>query len=111
MNEIRKKENLHVVLWLIKDFAWISGYKLLGLIMAPPTILLAIYLTWLSKRNKSDFYHNLSICFWISANVIWMFGEFFYQDTKRYIAIPFFICGLGIMAFYYLNLLISKYRK
>jgi hypothetical protein len=77
MHALRKKENFHIVLWLVKDFAWIMDFKILGLSMALPTVLLAIYLTWFSRKDKTEFAHNLAVMFWICANVIWMFGEFY----------------------------------
>jgi hypothetical protein len=102
MNEINRKENLHVVFWLIKDFAWISGYKILGVSLAIPTIILAAYLTVITKKIRSSFYHNLAILFWILGNSIWMFGEFYFEDQKRIWALPFFFIGLAIIAYYYL---------
>lgn len=101
MKEINRKENLHVVFWLVKDFAWISGFKILGVTLAVPTILLAFHFTWITKVNKDSFYHNLAILFWILANSIWMFGEFYFEDQKRIWAMPFFIAGLLVIGYFY----------
>jgi len=111
MNEINKKENLHVVFWLIKDFAWISGYKILGVGLALPTILLAAYLTVITKNTRSNFYHNLAILFWISGNSIWMIGEFYFEDQKRIWALPFFFAGLVIISYYYISEGYLAYQK
>lgn len=111
MNEINKKENLHVVFWLIKDFAWISGYKILGVTLALPTILLAAYLTVITRKTRSNFYHNLAILFWISGNSIWMFGEFYFEDQKRIWAMPFFFAGLVIISYYYISEGYFAYQK
>lgn len=111
MNEINRKENLHVVFWLIKDFAWISGYKLLGVSLALPTILLAAYLTVITKKHRSSFYHNLAILFWILGNSIWMVGEFYFEDQKRIWALPFFFAGLGIIAYFYFSEGYLSYQK
>lgn len=40
----RKLENLHIVLWLIKDLCWAMLWKPLGLIMIVPTIGAALLL-------------------------------------------------------------------
>lgn len=101
--DIRKKENLHIVFWLIKDFAWIMTYKEVGLSMAIPTILLSIWLTIKSKNLRADFYHNLAVTCWIIGNSIWMFGEFYCDDCTRNYARPAFIVGLAIITFYYVS--------
>jgi hypothetical protein len=47
--------------------------------------------------------HNLAVCFWITANSVWMTGEFYYDDGTRPYAIIFFIAGLLCVAYYYLG--------
>jgi hypothetical protein len=103
--ETRKLENLHVLLWLIKDMSWVAGWHLAGVLMIVPTILVAIFFTWRFRKEKIEFIHNLAICFWISANSIWMIGEFFYNDTTRPWSIALFSMGLATLALYYLPLL------
>lgn len=98
---IRNSENLHILLWLIKDTFWCLTLKTPGLIMIIPTLSLAIYITWKTKETYSELMHNLAICCWISANSIWMIGEFFFEDGLRNYAIVFFIIGLIIIGFYY----------
>lgn len=181
--EQKVQENVHIVFWLLKDFAWIMHFRAFGLLMAVPTFVLSVYITlkslsgcfdmyykWLflqirhnvnspdesvdldlvgwrklrfndifhsdfaramtedSKwaivgfllRGKlnignsagldyrelikctSDFYHNLAITCWILGNAVWMVGEFYFEDTTRYLAIPFFIFGLFFIVWYYL---------
>jgi len=98
----RSLENTHVFLWLIKDFAWISGFKSLGMIMALPTISMAAYITYISrKENTSDFIHNIAVSCWILANVLWMTGEFYFKDEVRHWAIPFFILGIATLLIFY----------
>ncbi len=108
IKSIRKIENLHIALWLIKDTCWVMNFKILGLIMIFPTLSVAIYLTYLFKNIKSELYHNLAICFWILANTTWMVGEFYFKDAFRPVAEIFFFIGLGIVAFYYLFLLVNR---
>ncbi len=108
MSEINRKENLHVVFWLVKDFAWISGFKILGVSLAIPTIFLAVYIVWPSRNHRENFFHNVAVLFWILANSIWMFGEFYFEDQKRIWAMPFFIVGLLVVFWYYFS---EGYRR
>lgn len=100
---MRKKENLHVVFWLVKDFAWLADVKWLGVGMAAPTLLLSFWLTWKCRHNRSDLFHNLAVTCWIMGNITWMCGEFFFDDTKRHLAIPFFVTGFVFIAWFYLS--------
>lgn len=100
--KFRKVENLHIVLWLIKDFCWISDYKIAGLIMILPTIFVAVLITWKLRKSASELAHNVAVTMWIFANSIWMIGEFFYNDSTRELAKYFFITGLLCIAIYYL---------
>ena len=76
--------------------------KSLGVLMVVPTLFLAFYITYRFRKEISEFYHNLAVCLWIMANSSWMIGEFFFDDTLRPYATVFFLCGLGILAFYYI---------
>ena len=102
IGDIRKKENLHIVLWLVKDFGWIMDFKILALLMAVPTLALAAQLCWITRRDNSELHHNAAVLCWITVNVIWMTGEFFYNDGIRHLAAPFFVLGLMILAKFYL---------
>lgn len=110
-SSLRAKENLHIVFWLLKDFAWISDYKILGLAMAVPTVLLSLLITWLSRSDRSELAHNLAISCWISANAIWMLGEFYFDDSKRHWALPFFIAGLCILALHYMRVCLERLKS
>jgi hypothetical protein len=99
--DLRKKENLHVVFWLVKDFAWLANYKMLGMVMALPTILLSFWLTYKSRYNRMDYFHNLAVSCWITGNSLWMTGEFYYNDGLRAWVKPFFILGMLIIVYYY----------
>ena len=98
---IRKYENFHIFLWLLKDMCWVQSFKLGGVIMIGPTILAAIHITWLSRKSQVDLLHNLAITSWITANSIWMVGEFYFNDTTRPFATIFFVLGLLPVAYYY----------
>ena len=101
IKNLRRYENLHIFLWLIKDSCWVLDAKIAGLIIAIPTISVAIHITWLHRKNVAELLHNFAVCSWITANIIWMIGEFFYNDSTRPYALIFFTAGLASMCFYY----------
>lgn len=99
-HRIRKFENLHIPLWLVKDTCWMMEWKTLGVAMIVPTILMAIFITW-KTRVAVEFFINLAICFWISANAFWMCCEFFNRlDLKLYAALPFALGAISCIWFY-----------
>jgi hypothetical protein len=105
LGKFRQTENLHILLWLIKDTCWVQGLKTLGLVMIAPTIGVAVWLTiksYVHKSGREEFIHNLAICMWLVANSIWMIGEFFFYDSTRPYALIFFIAGLLTLAFHYI---------
>lgn len=110
-NGIRKYENFHILLWLIKDLCWVSLSKIMGMIMIVPTIGLAIYITIKNRHDRAELVHNLAVCFWIMANSIWMTGEFFMADSTRGIASLFFFAGLAMMARFYFSAISRLLRK
>ena len=75
--------------------------------MAIPTITLAVWLTWQSRNRMADLAHNMAVCFWIGGNIVWMIGEFFYNDNWRPYAQWFFFSGLATMAIYYGNVAVK----
>lgn len=100
--KIRGIENLHILLWICKDTCWVQEYRWVGVGLIVPTLCVAIFLTKKSFPHRDEFIHNLAVCFWISANSIWMIGEFFFDDHTRNIAIVFFGLGLLTLATHYL---------
>ena len=102
LDKIRGTENLHILLWIVKDTCWVKDYRLLGVGMILPTIAVAIYLTVKSRSQREELIHNLAVCFWLGANSVWMIGEFFYEDGTRPYAMVFFALGLCTLAFHYL---------
>ena len=44
MKTIRHYENLHIPLWLIKDTCWMMEFKVLGVCMIAPTLIVALIL-------------------------------------------------------------------
>ncbi len=101
---IREFDMILVLLWLMKDMSWMMGWKYIGAFLAIPTILLSIWITYKCKQNTSDFWYNLATVFWITANSIWMIGEFYLHVNSSSIALIFFTCGfLSIFYFCFRN--------
>jgi hypothetical protein len=109
--EIRKFENMHILMWLLKDTCWVLNYKAMGMFMIVPTLSLAFFLTWRMRSSLTELLHNLAVCSWIIANSIWMTGEFFFDDSWRHYAFIFFLTGLLLIFYYYVFLLPKKKAK
>lgn len=78
------------------------NFKIAGMIIAIPTVALALYITYLHRHIFSELAHNIAVCCWLFANITWMTGEFFYNDTTRHWAILLFATGLLVLAYYYI---------
>jgi hypothetical protein len=99
---LRATENFHIVLWLLKDLCWVMAWKPLGLAMFIPTLLIAAWIAWRSRADAGELLHSLAVVCWITANGVWMMGEFWFDDTKRHWALPFFVLGLLCVGWYHL---------
>lgn len=106
--DFRKIENLHILLWLLKDICWAADLKWLGTFMILPTISVAIWLTWKMRKSYSELMHNLAVILWILANSTWMIGEFFFEDGTRPFALIFFALGIFLLLIFYGRELVSK---
>lgn len=111
LQEIRKYENLHIVLWLFKDICWVNNWHWGGMAMIIPTFLVALHITWLSRSIRSELYHNVAVTMWIMANGVWMGGEFYCDDCTRPYAIVFFVIGITVIGYYYATYAIEKIRS
>jgi hypothetical protein len=100
--KFRRTENLHILFWLIKDISWAMLWRPLGMTMLIPTLAVAIVITWQTRNIIAELFHNLAVCFWITANGYWMIIEFFgYDEELRiYTSIPFSIGLFFIVAYY-----------
>jgi hypothetical protein len=103
--KFRIAENMHIVFWLVKDMSWALKLRWLGVIMFVPTLLLAIIITWQTRKIRSELFHNLAVTCWIIANGYWMICEFFWEDLdylRYFTAIPFSL-GLLCVIYYYVS--------
>ena len=106
----RRMENMHIIFWLVKDISWCLIWKVLGIAMIFPTLIISLIIAWRTRHIKSELAHNLAITFWISANSLWMIAEFFHVDTKlffglltgKHLALIPFILGMFILLYYYI---------
>jgi hypothetical protein len=96
-NSLLILEMSHIPLWLVKDLCWLMTWRTTGIVMAVPTVLVAIIITYITRKEEPKFLPNLSITFWILANANWMVAEFYDLDTRFYSFIPFI---LGILTFF-----------
>lgn len=96
-------ENGHIFLWLLKDTCWALGWKWGGIFMIFPTMGVALYILWRSRYHRAEFFHNIAICLWISANTVWMISEFLEVDKeyKKY-AVALFVTGIITLLVYYI---------
>lgn len=85
-------------------------WKPLGIAMVIPTLIISIVISWRTRAEKSELFHNLAITAWIIANSYWMVTEFFHFEEievwanityKQLALIPFFT-GVLLLAYYYL---------
>lgn len=107
-----KLENLHILLWLLKDTSWLMMWRGFGLFMIIPTISCAILITWNGRNSKEKLLHNLAVTFWIIANSFWMFTEFFEleKEFKIFALIPFLL-GFLCLIYYYTSEWYNNFRK
>lgn len=107
LSHIRKFENFHILLWLVKDLCWVTLSKAAGVVMIAPTLALALFITWRNRDDRAELLHNIAICMWICANSVWMIGEFFLEDSTRQLAVVFFVAGLLSMLYHYFTELLN----
>jgi hypothetical protein len=103
-------ETAHIPLWLVKDVCWLMTYRTLGVVVAIPTILVAIIMAFITYGDKDRFLPNISIALWIIANANWMFAEFFEWDT-RFLSLYPFVAGILVFAFFLGQKLFDKTDK
>jgi cbb3-type cytochrome oxidase subunit 3 len=96
-------ENGHIFLWLLKDTCWVTLWRPGGIFMIFPTLGVAFYILWRSRRHRAELFHNLAICLWITANSVWMVSEFLGVDKeyKKY-SVVIFLIGILLLLVYYI---------
>jgi hypothetical protein len=104
-------ENGHILLWLIKDTCWASGFRPGGMLMILPTLAMAVFFLWKTRQVRAELFHNIAICLWIMANSVWMTGEFYKLDEQtKPVTVGLFVTGLILLLVYY-GFFFAKDRK
>ncbi len=111
MKDIREYENIHIFLWLLKDACWVMTWRMTGMALIIPTLLVALHITWKSRKNIHELFHNVAVSLWICANGTWMTGEFFFNDTTRPYATVFFAAGISVITVYYIFVYPRKWKE
>jgi hypothetical protein len=107
MRDHERFDNLHILLWLIKDFCWMLEWTIPGTLMIAPTVGVAVYLA-VKTVGKDVFWVNLAIVCWITANAYWMVCEFAgHEEIKNFAGIPFAL-GLASVGTFYARRLAPK---
>jgi hypothetical protein len=108
---LKRLDNTHILLWLLKDLCWVSNWNTAGAIMVIPTIGMALFILFKSPKFHSSFFYNMAVTCWILANSAWMLGEMYFMDTashhiyllsKKFAYIAFFL-GIGCIAYFKLK--------
>ncbi|MES2691107.1 MAG: hypothetical protein V4658_11930, partial [Bacteroidota bacterium] len=102
IKNVRELENVHIFLWLLKDICWMMNYRTSGMIVAIPTLTMAVYLTLITIKNRPLFLPNLAVLCWISANVSWMIAEF-YAVNLIPVSLSLFVSGIIVIAYYFIK--------
>ena len=100
--QIRHFENFHIILWLIKDSCWLLHYKIAGVMMIIPTVGMALYIAYRTRAHMHLLLPNIAVCCWISANAVWMLGEFFDFNHVPF-ALALFLSGIVVIALYFIR--------
>lgn len=110
--KIKKLENFHVCLWLLKDISWCNVWVKFGMFIAVPTLLLQIRITWLTRKQPADLIHNIAVCLWLCANITWMSGEFikgdWFDDNMKWLPNIFFYSGVGLLVLFHIYRLFRR---
>lgn len=90
----RQYEHFHTFCWLGKDLCWNTNFQLLWAIFVFPTIFISgdfILLTMDNPKLTIDLCHYIAQFMWVSANIVWAYGELFYTnetDHPQYLIKP-----------------------
>ena len=85
-------EDLHLLFWLGKDFAWIWELQILWIAFIGPTFFIGVDFVWkslMTRRMMIDHAHYVAQFLWVLSNATWACGELFlslrYDDPTELI--------------------------
>lgn len=82
-------------------------WKIPGVLLIVPTMLVALMIAYYS-RHFNEFWLNLAIVFWISANASWMVMEFYDAESYKYFTLAPFGLGLICTGVFYSRRQVAK---
>jgi hypothetical protein len=130
-------ENAYIIFWISKDLFWSWGtgdltkgknlaimFEALAMCFGLLSIFIYILTAYLYRRNVLRLLDSITTIFWISANYVWMCGEFFlryenltYDDedegndtTTRIVSAILFCLGI-ILQIFVCSILVYQKRK
>lgn len=84
-------------------------FKLAGTILIIPTVSIALLIAWKTRPHKELFYPNLAVACWITANSVWMVGEFF-EVLFRMASLALFLSGIAVIGYHFVLVYKGKSR-
>jgi hypothetical protein len=69
--DLRHAYRVQLFLWMLKDFAWMRGWRLARFASAA-TILWSVKLQLLSNKTWTDLIHNLGMLGWLLGMCLWL---------------------------------------
>jgi len=102
----RLLENLHIYLWILKDYAWVQLSNKFGHVASTMTLIwcLFLFITAAYMRYYEEMYMVCGVTLWLAGNYVWMSGEdeFFGTDeTNVPIALHIFLAAVVWYGLYY----------
>lgn len=82
----REYENIHIVFWLCKDYAWNILNPILWIIFVIPTLIIAfdfVFITLYQQELLIEHCHYIAQLLWVYANIVWAQGEIFYPLVDK----------------------------
>jgi hypothetical protein len=91
-------QELHVILWLLKDIFWCLKLNVLATFMVFPTAFLTIFLL---VKEKDKRLLNLTLFSWVLMNITWMLHEI--HDTPEWPIKVFMLLGVATTIRFIIN--------
>lgn len=78
-------ENVHIYLWILKDYAWTSDNLMLSWVAGSTAIAWLVGLIGLSLTQQSweDAYHQVGTLLWLCGNFVWMAGAHSHLSVSK----------------------------
>ena len=107
----RVVENVPLILNLLKDSSWCYAWVWVGTVAVVPILSYQIYTIWKCRKDVHATIHGAVSGMILSANAIWMFGDFYFgQDHFRNVARWMFSIGM-ILGLIYLLFSLRKSKE